>query len=149
MLLRNFLQVPGLLLSLIISFCYHYPRLISAYNPKYPQVYALIIALIFMLSFTLAYWIKLARGWQICLCLVAMILLLQSSLWLFIGTIILSAGLLAQALRADGFSLGYSVILSLLFGICLSYLCWQSADFQSLNIIVLLILLIKLLLKSN
>lgn len=148
MLLRNFLQVPGLLLSLVISFCYHYPRLINAYNPKYPQAYALVIVLIFLLSFAFGYWIKLARALQICLCLVAVVLLLQSSLWLFIGTIILSA-LLAQALRRDDFKLGYSVILSLLFGISLSYLCWQSADFQSLNIIVLLILLIKLLLKSN
>lgn len=143
MLGRKFPQAPGLLVSLMIAFGYHYPRLVGAYNLEYPSFYALLIILLTISAFSLSYRIQFGRVAKISLCVLSLILLWQSRLWLLLMAVIFSVALLAQALRQEGFCFGYPVLVSLLLGLGLSYLCLQSADFVSLNIIVLLILLIK------
>lgn len=142
------LSIP-LAISLALAYILFYPQYFVSYNLKYPLFSASLLAFICLLCFWLSYKFRLSIWLNVLLGFIALVLAYQGNFFGFALSLVISAILLAQTHQQE---LAFSKLifsLNLCFGIIVSYLCYQSADFLSLEIISLSLLLIKMLIIAQ
>lgn len=149
-MLRNYqILTRGLIFSLLISYLFFYPKYLYSYNLKHPLLFASTVFIGAIICFIISYKIHLATWLFISLVLLNFGLIWQNNILSFSLSIGLISCLLANSLRREGLVSFRLLIINLFLGIALSYLCYQSADFLSLELIILSILLIKILLNNK